>query len=166
MYGCCTLVGTCVYVCGCAYMHIHVCVYANTQYLYACVCMLYMSLYSCHVLCLCMHLCYVWAVYTYVCMHVYCHVFIHTHLRLYTTIKQKLSHKQLHKKSFLTGGVVLLIMCKPFMFIATSTDRSAVPKNLETKELLLSICPLNKTDLEITSEISAHIHSYIIYSDI
>lgn len=114
----------------------------------------YASMFMCG---LCIHM--------YACMYI-AMCFIHTHLRLYTTIKQKLSHKQLHKKSFLTGGVVLLIMCKPFMFIATSTDRSAVPKNLETKELFLSICPLNKTDLKITSEISAHIHSYINYIDI
>ena len=116
-------------------------------------------------LCVCIYV-HVWAVHIYVCMHVHRYVF-------YTYTSQIMHNNQtetftwiITQKCFLTGGVVLLIMCKPFMFIATSTDRSAVPKNLETKELFLSICPLNKTDLEITSEISAHIHSYINYSDI
>ena len=155
----------CICVWMCIYAHTCMCVCKHTvlvcmcvYYICLCICVMY---YVC--VCICVH---VWAVHTYVCMHVHCYVFIHTHIRLYITTKQKLSHKQLHKKCFLTGGVVLLIMCKPFMFIATSTDRSAVPKNLETKELFLSICPLNKTDLKITSEISAHIHSYINYSDI
>ena len=72
------------------------------------------------------------------------------------------ANKQLHKY-FLTGGDVLLIRCKPFMLIATNTDRSMMPKILETKEPLFSICPLNKTDLEIISKISAYIHNYINY---
>ena len=129
------------------------CVYVIYVFVFvSCIMFVYASMFMCGLY-----------IHMYACMYIAMCLYIHTHLRLYTTIKQKLSHEQLHKKCFLTGGVVLLIMCKPFMFIATSTDLSAVPKNLETKEFLLSICPLNKTDLEITSEISAHIHSYIRY---
>ena len=153
----------CIHVWMCIYAHIStVCMQTHSTCMHVCVCYICLCICVMYYVCVCIYVMCGLCIHMYACMYIdMC--FIHTHLRSYTTIKQKLSHEQLHKKCFLTGGVVLLIMCKPFMFIATSTDRSAVPKNLETKELLLSICPLNKTDLEITSEISAHIHSYIRY---